>query len=268
VTAPRRVLVADDDPEIVEVLSEFLTGAGFAVVTAANGLEALMQIKRHHPAGVVLDLEMPRLGGLDAIKHIRSFDASIAIVIVSGLLDAELSRRVLGLGAAAALPKPPSFAELAAALGASPAPAPAAQASAAPADTRVVVGLPRRGTVLVVDDEPDIRELLGEYIEGRGYAVRMAADGRAGVREATAGDVDVILLDIDMPDVSGVDALTAIRAVVPAAKVIIVSGTSDAAVVKRTLALGAFDYVTKPIDFDYLSQSLEAAIAMKALESS
>lgn len=265
-SVPRSVVVADDDPDILAVLSEFLTGAGFAVITAANGLDALMQIKRHHPAAVVLDLEMPRLGGLEAIKHIRSFDASITIVIVSGLLDAELSRRVLGLGAAAALPKPPSLAELAAALGA-PAPPVRSPAPAAAPSAPPIVALPRRGTVLIVDDDADIRALLTEYVEARGYAVRVAADGRAGVREATAGDIDVILLDIDMPDVNGLDALTAIRAVVPAAKVIMVSGMGDVVIARRTLVLGAFDYVTKPIDFDYLSQSIDAAMATKALES-
>ena len=59
---------------------------------------------------------------------------------------------------------------------------------------------------------------------------------------------DVVLLDIEMPGLAGADALIAIQAVAPAVKVIMVSGTSDAALAQRTLARGAFDYVTKPVD--------------------
>ena len=76
-----------------------------------------------------------------------------------------------------------------------------------------------------------------------------------------------MLLDIDMPGLSGADALPTIRAMAPRAVVIMVSGTNDESVAKRTLAFGAFDYLVKPIDFDYLVQSLESALAMRALEA-
>ena len=64
-----RILVVDDDRDVRETVVEFLRGEGFDVVEAANGLEALVQVKRARPSGIVLDLLMPRLGGLDAIKR-------------------------------------------------------------------------------------------------------------------------------------------------------------------------------------------------------
>ena len=78
---------------------------------------------------------------------------------------------------------------------------------------------------------------------------------------------DVVLLDIEMPGLAGADALLAIRAVAPAVKVIMVSGTSDAALAQRTLAHGAFDYATKPVDLEHLAQSMETALMMKQRES-
>jgi DNA-binding NtrC family response regulator len=97
--AGRPILVADDEPEIRALLEEYLTGLGHEVLTAANGLEALWSVKHRSPAVVLLDLEMPRLGGLDAIKHIQKFDASIRVIVVTGHLtrDAAVKLRELNV---------------------------------------------------------------------------------------------------------------------------------------------------------------------------
>lgn len=65
------VLVVDEDPEVVEALSKYLSAQGYRVITAANGVEAFLQVWRQHPRAVILDLFMPRLGGLGALDRIR-----------------------------------------------------------------------------------------------------------------------------------------------------------------------------------------------------
>src|SRR2546422_10548599 len=65
-------------------VGELLRSEGFDVVEAADGLEALLQVKRTRPAGVVLDLVMPRLGGLEAIKRIRAFDRGTRMAVSRG----------------------------------------------------------------------------------------------------------------------------------------------------------------------------------------
>jgi DNA-binding response OmpR family regulator len=116
--------------------------------------------------------------------------------------------------------------------------------------------------VLVVDDEPEIRAMLEEWLDAKGYRPRGAADGAAAVRELVAAPVDVILLDIDIPGLNGVDALPTLRAVAPRAAIIMVSGTMNEQMAKRTLAAGAFDYITKPIDIAHLIDAIETALAM------
>lgn len=74
-------------------------------------------------------------------------------------------------------------------------------------------------------------------------------------------------LDINMPRLGGIEALTAIRAIAPAVKVIMVSGQSDLEVARRALAYGAFDYVAKSFDPGYLWLSVEAALASKGLDA-
>lgn len=266
-----KVLVADDESAVREVIAEYLTRNRIDVLEAANGLETLLQVKRARPAVVVLDLRMPRLGGLEALPRIRSFDPTIKVIVVTALLEDSVHAEALALGAHAVLVKPVVLPELLAAIRAatdgavpsagtvtptpSPAPPPAASAVS-----------PKRARVLVVDDEAEIRELLVEYFAAEGYDVAEAVDGLSAIRALTGTPADIVLLDIHMPGLSGAEALPKIRAVATRASVIMVSGNADVDVARATLAHGAFDYVTKPIDFAYLAQSIQTALAMRVLE--
>jgi two-component system, sensor histidine kinase and response regulator len=263
------VLIVDDEAELRAVFSEFLRDRGVDVIEAANGLEALLQVKRARPRAVVLDITMPRLGGLEALKHIRAFDPSITVIIVSGVVDDELERRARALGARSVLAKPIALADLWRALGGSatgplaPTECQAPSPWSAPSSGLAVAPAAR---VLVIDDDPAVGEVLGEFLRTNGYATRVAVDGVGGMAAVMEDTPDVVLLDIEMPGLNGVAALNAIRAMSSEPKVIMVSGTVDENLAKRALAEGAFDYVTKPIDFARLTQSLETAVMMNQLE--
>jgi DNA-binding NtrC family response regulator len=111
-----------------------------------------------------------------------------------------------------------------------------------------------------------VRELLEDFLQGLGYHVTTAGDAAQGMRALAASAPDIVLLDIVMPGLSGVDALPAIRAVAPRAAIIMISGTSDEALARRALSHGAFDYLRKPIDLPYLALTLETALAMQRLD--
>ena len=120
-TAPptvRSVLVADDDDRLREAIRDYAASAGFETWEATNGLEALWIVKHHRPNVVLLDLVMPRLDGFQAAQHIRKFDSSIRIVIVTGNRSEATRRRVLALGYALVV-KPFDLGALDAALGTS-----------------------------------------------------------------------------------------------------------------------------------------------------
>src|SRR3989454_6098041 len=92
------VVVVEDDPDLREIYAEYLEGKGFSVARAANGLDALLKIKRARPTSVVLDLLMPRLGGLEALRRIKAFDPSIRVVVVTGAQDPAVTRQALAMG--------------------------------------------------------------------------------------------------------------------------------------------------------------------------
>src|SRR5439155_99617 len=175
--APRVVVVVEDDTDLRELYAACLEGNGWSVARAANGLDALVQIKRVRPASVVLDLLMPRLGGLEALKRIKAFDPAIRVVVVTGAEDLALTRQALALGARTVLKKPVDPETLLSALTeASPSAAPDSDSP-----RTVPTGPPaaHAGRVLVVDDEAEVCALLHDFLVTKGYRVRSAADGAA-----------------------------------------------------------------------------------------
>src|SRR5262245_32665409 len=222
-----RVLIADDDADVREVLVESFRNAGFDVLQAANGLEALLCVKRDRPDAVVLDLMMPRLDGVAALKRIHAFNPGIRALVVTGAIDAELHRQTTLTGAAGVFAKPISPATLVAAL-AGPAPAPPPQPTPpAPSAPTAESGAPT-GRVLVVDDNTEMQAMLEDVLTSLGYSTRTAADGATAVRAVLSEAPDVVLLDIYMPGLSGVGAVPTIVALAPNAKVIMISGAANA----------------------------------------
>ena len=122
-----------------------------------------------------------------------------------------------------------------------------------------------KARVMVVDDMADIRGLLSDYLESEGYTVEAVGDGTTALLRLGEFRPQVILLDILMPGLSGISALQRIRAMHPNIAVIMVTGIGDEETAKRSLALGAFDFVTKPIDFAYLTWALETSLVMPSL---
>ena len=114
--------------------------------------------------------------------------------------------------------------------------------------------------VLIVDDEPDIRDTLTDLLTADGYEVTTAVDGAAALPCVVEHRPDLVLLDVDMPRLRGVAALVAILALSPTTRVIMMSGKADLDEAKRALAAGAFDYVTKPFDLAYLGQAIKTAV--------
>src|SRR3989442_7593390 len=88
------------------VFAEYIRLQGFQVLEAKDGLEALLQVKRERPRAVILDLAMPRLGGIDAFKRIVKFDPTIAVVVVTGETDTHLDRHASLLGGRTVLRTP------------------------------------------------------------------------------------------------------------------------------------------------------------------
>lgn len=115
------------------------------------------------------------------------------------------------------------------------------------------------GRILVVDDEEPVRDVLCEYFESQGFGVEAAPDGEAALAALGRLRPDLVLLDVRMPGIDGVEVLRRIRRADPDVPVIMVTANEDVALAKEMLKLGAFDYVAKPFDFSYLDRGVSEA---------
>jgi len=108
------------------------------------------------------------------------------------------------------------------------------------------------GALLVVDDEPEVAAVLAEYLGDRGYATQMARGGLEALSRIEKAVPAAVLLDVRMPDMDGLEVLRKIRDAGPRPPVLMMSANEDETMAKRTIELGAFDYVLKPFDFDQI----------------
>ncbi len=119
--------------------------------------------------------------------------------------------------------------------------------------------------ILIVDDELSVRSSLEEWFREDGFAVDTAEDGNAALRAMDKGPFDIVLLDLKMPGLDGVEVQKRLREIDPNATVIILTAYASVETAVQALKLGAFDYVTKPVDPDDLSNLVRNALRTRAL---
>lgn len=248
------------------MVAEFLGGEGFEVIEAINGLEALWHVKGERPDAVVLDLRTPRLGGLEALRRVLILDPGLKVVVMTAHPE-DIGEQAASLGAAAVLAAPFEMRKLLYALRSETRPPgvraqPTERFSTRPSATPTS-GRPR--TVLIVEDDSYTGAMLNDFVTELGYVGRRVGDGAAALRALVQEAPDLVLLDILLPGLSGLEALPSIRALAPGVPVVMVSGTTDEERARQALARGAFDYIVKPVDLRYLAETVEVALAMSQL---
>jgi two-component system response regulator AtoC len=120
-------------------------------------------------------------------------------------------------------------------------------------------------TVLITDDNELIRETLEKALVGEGYRVRLAKDGRECLEAARLGDVDLILLDMRLPDINGIDVLRRLRQDQTDSVVLMMTAYGDVESTKRALELGAFDFIRKPVTPKALASIIKMAMEIRSL---
>jgi DNA-binding NtrC family response regulator len=123
-----------------------------------------------------------------------------------------------------------------------------------------------QGRVLIIDDEESIREYLSMMLEREGYEVVATADGKKALRSQSQDGFDVVVTDLQLPGLSGIDVLSALREQDPTLPVIIVTGHASQESAIEALNLGAFYYLLKPVSNDELKQVVRNALEMRRLK--
>jgi DNA-binding response OmpR family regulator len=115
--------------------------------------------------------------------------------------------------------------------------------------------------ILVVDDEPEVRQLMEHFLTQRGYEVCIAENGQQALAALDTFMADVVLLDMHMPVMDGIETLKRLAVRSPSLPVIMVTVNDDMETTTRLLQLGAADYVPKPFNLEYLEQAINIQLS-------
>ena len=116
--------------------------------------------------------------------------------------------------------------------------------------------------ILVVDDEIEVCRTLKDFLVLKGYEVQTAQSGKEALEKVKAFNPHVVLLDIIMPGMGGIDTMKEIKAIAPKTGIIMVTAVAEEKVAQKTLEIGAYDYILKPFDLEYL----ESVIMVKIID--
>ena len=119
--------------------------------------------------------------------------------------------------------------------------------------------------VLLVDDEAEFIETLGKRLSRRGLTVHLANSGQQALELIPDTELDVVVLDVKMPGMDGIEALQKIKALKPELEVLMLTAHANVEVAMRGMELGAFDYLMKPVELDELLYKIQDANKKKCL---
>ncbi len=120
--------------------------------------------------------------------------------------------------------------------------------------------------ILVVDDEPNILEIVQSFLENEGYEVITADSGATAFTRIEEPYPQIVLLDIRMPDIDGLQCLRQIKEKYPDIQVVMMSGFATIQMARKSLEIGAFDYICKPLSFMHLKEVIQQIKITKFLE--
>ncbi|HTT75851.1 MAG TPA: PAS domain S-box protein [Candidatus Binataceae bacterium] len=278
-----RALVVDDNFTNRLILREMLSSRGAEVDEAEDGLAALAHLERAHASGVpyklmLLDCRMPGMDGFEVAERVKGkAEHSLTVLMLSSDDFTAQPRHVHDSGIDGYLVKPVRRSDLFDAIGSALAAQPSCADTAVmqPRDAKALLDKPPLTPVtqpdlslniLLADDSKDNRLLIHAYLKNTGYLLDDAEDGAIAVAKLKAGNYDLVLMDMQMPVMDGLEATRTIRAWeqergLPRTPVLVLTASALDEDVRQALGAGADMHVSKPIKKATLLSAISAILA-------
>jgi two-component system, sensor histidine kinase and response regulator len=265
-----RVLAADDSDTSRAILMACLQSFEFDAEAADSGRAALAAVRRAAQEGrpfrvVLLDWRMPDLAGEGLVREIRALklEPPPALIVVSGHTREELATRADALDLDGVVNKPFNSSFLLEtilhAVGAAVATPELPPPEEAPA---LQPGRLAGKRMLVVEDNLMNQQVVRELFERAGASVALAGNGREALEQADAHDFDLILMDLQMPEVGGIEAAETLRASGCTVPIVAMTASAMPGDDERCFKAGMNDYLSKPLNLERLSDVLESLLKL------
>jgi len=223
-----QVLVVDDNKDLLDTFSRILKKRGYSVETAVDGFVAVEKFRSQHFDIVLMDIIMPGISGVEALKRIKDINPQIKVVLMTAYCDEKDLRTAEREGAFRAIQKP--------------------------VDIQWLLNLIQETTahppVLIVDDDPNFCRVLGRTLEIKGYQVRTATSGEAALKLAAEQCFRIAFLDIKMPEMDGLETYLRLKEISPETVAVMMTGYRDEMSdrLKSGIAAATVNCIYKPFD--------------------
>jgi len=266
-----KILYVEDNEVNRDMLSRRLRLEGFEVLLAGDGQQGVSMAKDEKPDLILMDLSLPVLDGWEATRLLKADPETRGIPVIALTAHAMAGDREKSLKAGCDDydTKPVNMetllSKMRSQLGIEANDSPEAQRPQPPKTEKKESD---KGRILVVDDNETNRDFLSRRLEMEGFSVELAEDGRRALETLKRRIVDLVLLDVMMPGISGYEVLEEIRLKQSLTElpVIMVTARDRSEDIVQALKLGANDYITKPIDIRVLLARVQAHIRVAQLE--
>ena len=264
----KRIIMIDDDQAFCQMVSDILATTPCRVTATTDYREGLRLAMTDPPDLILLDIHMPEVSGLDLIKQLRNMQSTrlVPVMMVTGddrVESVAAARQYSAVGYILKPFKPLYLIEKISQLMGIELMSGLQQAGLKPeAPAKAAPVRVKTKTLLVMDDEPVIFQLIQDILEDSILKVITAASAREGLRLAMTSAVDVILLDANMPEISGLEAAEQLRHMrttqdVP---VILMSGQAPETLAPQLISAGIEEFLAKPFSPAELIQLLQKAL--------
>ncbi|MCA9463108.1 MAG: response regulator [Nitrospirales bacterium] len=238
-----KILVVDDEKNMRVTLGEILEDEGYEVSLAETGEEAVARCQEEEFGVVLMDIRMPGIGGVEAFRQIRRHREGVKIIFMSGYGVEELKRTALNEGAIAFLSKPLDLARVIS-----------------------LIGEAHDTAILVVENDEGEANRIREALRGQGYRVSVAPSPHDALELVEQIRFDIVLIDVALPVMSGLDLYLAIKRITPTTVAIMMSGLEQEfiRIAKEAVRQTAYTVVEKPLNVDAILGLLQRVSGQQA----
>ena len=245
------ILIVDDNISLAKTLSFILKRKDYAVTTAKDGLEAIVMVKEKQFDIIFMDIKMPVMNGVETYKEIKKIDSQVVVIMMTAYSVGDLIQEALKEGAYGILYKPLDIEKT----------------------LSIIDELCEEehgGFILLVDDDVGFCNSLKNVLAKKKYTVGIAHTGEESITMIQEKSYNIILIDMKLPTINGLETYLRIKKINPKVVVIIITGFRQemSAMVTEALNENAYTCLYKPLDLEILLELINKIIKSKKVESS
>ena len=225
---PTSVLVVDDNEDLLQTFEMILKKRGFAVETAPDGLKAVEKFGDRDFDVTLMDIVMPNMNGVEAFRHMKRINPQARVILMTAYSDESLVENALREGAHCVVHKPLRIDQM----------------------IQLIQDATVDSPILLVDDDPDILEIMTKTLTRKGYQVITATSGEEAIRLTRERPCQLAFIDVKLPVLNGLETYLKLKELHPSISAIMMTGYRDEAKeqLEKARAADAVTCLYKPFD--------------------